>query len=122
MKEKIQKKDNILILTNSMSAIKNIRNNDISTYKNMYVMEARKRIYEIEKEDNRKVILAWIPAHIGIAGNEIVDQLAKQGTEEKWIRELKITYGDLKEEYKKETSLVFLLTILGPSLSSYPTS
>lgn len=40
-----------------MSAIKNIRNNDISTYKNMYVMETRKRIYEIEKEDNRKVIL-----------------------------------------------------------------
>lgn len=123
MKEKIQKKkDNILILTDSMSTIKNIRNNDISTYKNMYVMEARKRIYEIEKEDNRKVILALIPAHIGIAGNEIVDQLAKQGTEEEWTRELKITYGDLKEEYKKETSLVFLLTISGPSLSSYPTS
>lgn len=68
------------------------------------------------------MILAWIPAHIGIAGNEIVDQLAKQGTEEEWTRELKITYGDLKEEYKKETSLVFLLTISGPSLSSYPTS
>lgn len=33
-----------------MSAIKNIRNNDISTYKNMYVMEARKRVYEIEKK------------------------------------------------------------------------
>lgn len=84
--EKDTKKDNILILTDSMSAIKNIRNNDISTYKNMYVMEVRKRIYEIEKEDNRKVILAWIPAHIGIAGNEIVDQLAKQGTEEEWTR------------------------------------
>lgn len=68
----------------------------------MYVLEARKRIYEIEKEENRKVILAWIPAHIGINGNEIVDQLAKQGTEEERTRELKVSYGDLKEEYKKE--------------------
>lgn len=50
-----------------------------------------------------------------------MDQLAKQGTKEEWTRELKITYGDLKEEYKKKTSLVFLLTISGPSLS-YPTS
>lgn len=85
-----------------MSVIRNIGNNDISAYKNMYVLEARKRICEIEKEGNRKVILAWIPAHIGINGNEIVDQLAKQGTEEECTRELKVPYGDLKEEYKKE--------------------
>lgn len=100
--EKDTKKDNILILTDSMSAIKNIENNEITTYKNTYIMEARKRIYEIKKRKNRKVILAWIPAHIGITGNEIVDHLAKQGTEEDWTKELKIPYGDLKEEYKKE--------------------
>lgn len=100
--EKDTKKDNILILTDSMSAIKNIENNEITTYKNTYIMEARKRIYEIKKRKNRKVILAWIPGHIGITGNEIVDHLAKQGTEEDWTKELKIPYGDLKEEYKKE--------------------
>lgn len=60
-----------------MSAIKNIENNEITTYKNTYIMEARKRIYEIKKRKNRKVILAWIPAHIGITGNEIVDHSAK---------------------------------------------
>lgn len=75
--EKDTKKDNILILTDSMSAIKNIENNEITTYKNTYIMEARKRIYEIKKRKNRKVILAWIPAHIGITGNEIVDHSAK---------------------------------------------
>lgn len=56
-----------------MSAIRNIGNNDISAYENMYVMEVRKRIYEIKKEGNRKVILAWILAHIGINENEIAD-------------------------------------------------
>lgn len=60
--EKDTKKDNILILTDSMNAIKNIENNEITTYKNTYIMEARKRIYEIKKIKNRKVILAWIPA------------------------------------------------------------
>lgn len=73
MKKKENKKENILILSDSMSAIRNIGNNDISAYENMYVMEVRKRIYEIEKEGNRKVILAWILAHIGINKNEIAD-------------------------------------------------
>lgn len=50
MKKKENKKENILILSDSMSAIRNIGNNDISAYENMYVMEVRKRIYEIKKE------------------------------------------------------------------------
>lgn len=43
-KKKGNRKENILILSDSMSAIRNIGNNDISAYKNMYVLEVRKRI------------------------------------------------------------------------------
>lgn len=73
-----------------MSTLKALQNNKITTSINHYTLEIRKWYIKL-KEDirkKRKIILAWIRAHKGIEGNEEVNKLAKETTEEKWDKEL----------------------------------
>ena len=44
---------------------------------------------------NKKVVLTWVPSHIGIKGNEKVDELAKQALNFN-VLNLKVPYTDLK--------------------------
>ena len=44
---------------------------------------------------NKKVVLAWVPSHVGIKGNEKADELAKQALNFN-VLDLKVPYTDLK--------------------------
>ena len=44
---------------------------------------------------NKKVVLAWVPSHVGIKGNEKEDELAKQALNFN-VLDLKVPYTDLK--------------------------
>ena len=44
---------------------------------------------------NKKVVLAWVPTHIGIKGNEKADELAKQALNFN-VLDLKVPYTDLR--------------------------
>ena len=44
---------------------------------------------------NKKVVVAWVPSHIGIKGNEKADELAKQALNFN-VLDLKVPYTDLK--------------------------
>ena len=42
---------------------------------------------------NKKVVLAWVPSHVGIKGNEKADELAKQALNFN-VLGLKVPYTD----------------------------
>ena len=69
-------KQKIVILSDFKSAIEVIVNYSIKTKHS--IQEIRSLIKTV-KIRNNEIILQWIPAHVGIMGNEHADQLAKKG-------------------------------------------
>lgn len=64
-------------------------------------METR-RYFEIKKNREKRILLVWVPSHIGIKGNKIANNLAKTRTKEESTIELKVPFSHLKEQYKNE--------------------
>ncbi|XP_011858910.1 PREDICTED: uncharacterized protein LOC105556425 [Vollenhovia emeryi] len=96
--DKIEKRE-ILILTDCKATIKALENNNLSVYKNTYVVEARRRINSLKKDYNIQVYIVWIPAHRGMAGNEIADVLAKEASQEE-SQDFKVPFTDFYAEHK----------------------
>lgn len=71
----------------------------------IYTLGARRRYFDHIREHKRKICLVWIFSHSGIKGNEVAVSLAKVGAREKSSRELRVSYGDIKVEYKKEARI-----------------
>ena len=88
---KYEQKD-VIIFTDSMSAIAAILNEKDEYEENTRIGSIRGKLMEREKRscNNRqinsgtgsegKLRLAWIPAHVGISGNEKADAVAKEST------------------------------------------
>jgi len=81
----ISNKD-VVIFTDSKSAIQEISNNVINVHKNMYICDIRRYTELLSRYRNVNTIIVWIPAHVGIRGNEIADKLAKEATDEPAMR------------------------------------
>lgn len=72
----------IIVFTDSQAALKDIRKNVLNVYQNKYILEIKTIHKELTKKLRTRILYIWIPAHMGITGNEIADGLAKQGAEE----------------------------------------
>lgn len=58
------------------------------------ISDINKRLFSIQQKE-KKIELVWIPSHVGIPGNEEVDQLAKDSLKIHDIEPIKIPYNDL---------------------------
>lgn len=109
---------NYVIASDSESAISILEHNDILAHNNPYVYDIRKQINKFQLEwsiNDRKIILMWIPAHIGVRGNEVADWLANQGTQEIAREEYKIPVDDFKQYHKEEMQRRTKRKIVGDS-------
>lgn len=97
--------DNIIILTDSLSVIKNLQNNDLNIYTNLFITEIRRHVDELKDMHTRKgkkVIFAWIPAHKGIWGNDQADTLAKEARDDNHTELIEVPLTDYRRINKEE--------------------
>lgn len=90
-------------MSDSQAVLKAYQNNIFNVYHNRYVTEGKKICYKLKRELDKNVTLIWIPAHIGIQGNELADKLAKEAVDEDPHDSIEIPIRDLKREFKLET-------------------
>ncbi|XP_071580076.1 uncharacterized protein [Temnothorax nylanderi] len=95
--------NHVVIMSDCKSALSAVQNNLISVHKSKYEVETRLLIYSLEREYNMRVVLVWIPAHVGIAGNELADGLAKEAAHEPPDESIMVPTGDLMAMAREET-------------------
>jgi ribonuclease HI len=68
-----------LILTDSMSSTRAMEARKISLHTHPFVNECKQKCCQLTRS-GREVSFMWVPAHVGIAGNEKADYEARQAT------------------------------------------
>lgn len=92
--------DNTLIFSDSLSSLYAISANPFkSKLKSPLVLKIRHALFRCLSR-GIIIILAWIPAHSGISGNEIVDSCAKEAVESGDLSHFKIHTQDLVSSAK----------------------
>ena len=81
----------IVFLTDSLSVLQSISRNCDKTLNNL--QSALRSC-----SDKHQIVLQWIPSHCGLIGNEIADDLAKEGT--------KYEQTDLKTNFSESKTLI----------------
>jgi ribonuclease HI len=95
-------KNNIVICTDSMGACQriNIHINKINKKNNKTDKLVQDILNLVNINTNHQIIIIWIPGHKNITGNEIADQLAKQGCDSEDILEIKLQLPDAVNKIK----------------------
>ena len=98
--------NNYKILADSLSVIQSLNSNKSSIRINPYIPEVKDKFCKyINQKNNYGIEFIWIPAHIGIYGNEEVDKLAKTATINQPEPVLFIPFSDYKQLYKGKAAL-----------------
>ncbi len=82
---KERKIQNAIICSDSYSAIVSIDNQKSESRPDL-IMEILQNLFELKQSQSRiEVQFMWVPAHVGIKGNEEADKLAKQAVDDEMI-------------------------------------
>lgn len=73
----------VIIHTDSLTSIQAIQNQSITDNINSLSWVLR-RLYELQ-DDDRNVIINWVPSYVGIAGNEEANRLAEEATKKDYV-------------------------------------
>ncbi|KAK9707655.1 RNase H [Popillia japonica] len=90
---------NMIILTDSQSAIRGVTKKGYSADAHPLVVEIRKIILEYNRAG--RIVVLWVPGHCGIPGNEAADNLAVEGARGE-VRRRGIYPLDLKSSKRLE--------------------
>jgi ribonuclease HI len=69
-----------LILSDSLSSLMAMRSRQITCKTHPWVYESKQICWDLQLL-NYDVKIMWIPSHVGISGNEVADELARQAVE-----------------------------------------
>ena len=89
-------KNSFVIFSDSLSCLQSIQHFNIHDTRVLSLVEKLNRMC-----DQKEIILAWVPSHVGIEGNEKADELAKQSLSLRQVRRHKIPHTDFKPAISK---------------------
>ncbi|XP_076301696.1 uncharacterized protein LOC143219708 [Lasioglossum baleicum] len=87
--------EKIIILTDSESVLSGLLNISSDKTINPWIKKIAKQANKFNMNGLKRVLFAWIPAHMGIEGNERADQIAKERTEYEHDEDIKIPISDI---------------------------
>ena len=85
-----------IIFSDSLSALEAIKNRK---FDNPLINDIFEQLCNLLSQE-KHVVLAWVPSHIGIPGNERADKVAKEALKEP-VSEARIPYTDLRSQIHK---------------------
>ncbi|XP_011707601.1 PREDICTED: uncharacterized protein LOC105462596 [Wasmannia auropunctata] len=93
--------DNYCIMSDCQAVIKAVHSNTLNVYVNKYILDIKNLVYKLKHRFNKRTIMVWILSHRGIAGNEVADQLAKDGAKERPAHEIEVPIHDIRSLNKE---------------------
>ena len=86
------KREKFLILSDSLSSLMAIQERKLD---HPYLVDFFEQLSYLCKED-KDIVLAWVPSHVNIRGNEAADKAAKEALTEELPEHLKTKFSDLR--------------------------